>query len=86
MEKQFFNQILANSLIQGNSNHSNQYLAPQIITNQPHDCLWQHLKYELLHCKEFKWAVAFITRDMLTPLKVVLGRARNPDHWNVSRV
>lgn len=72
LEKQFFNQILTNSLISENSNHSNQYLAPQIITNQPHDCLWQHLKYELLHCKKFKWAVAFITRDMLTPLKVVL--------------
>ena len=72
LEKQFFDQILTNSLIQENSNHSNQYLAPQIITNQPNDCLWQHLKYELLHCKEFKWAVAFITRDMLTPLKVVL--------------
>lgn len=72
LEKQFFDQILANSLIQANSNHSNQYLAPQIITNQPQDCLWQHLKYELLHCKEFKWAVAFITRDMLTPLKMIL--------------
>lgn len=72
MEKQFFNQILEKSLIQDNDQNSNQYLAPQIITNKPNDCLWQHLKYELQHCKSFTWAVAFITRDMLTPLKVVL--------------
>lgn len=79
LEKQFFNQVLANSLIQKNSNYTNQYLAPEIITNRSQDCLWHHLKYELLHCKSFRWAVAFITRDMLTPLKVVLKELEAKD-------
>ena len=49
-----------------------QQLTPRLIGNQD-GTIWEMLRYELMNCKSFTWAVAFITSDMLTPLKVVLA-------------
>lgn len=51
----------------------NDYLAPTLLTNREGDHLWDRLKAELKTCRSFKFALAFITQDMLVPLKVVLA-------------
>ncbi|MDN2453641.1 DEAD/DEAH box helicase [Lactobacillus sp. UCMA15818] len=48
-------------------------LLPQLVSNQPNDTMWEHLRYELQTCRSFSFALAFITEDALTPLKVVLA-------------
>lgn len=48
-------------------------LSPQLLTNTPQVPLWLTIRQELLTCQTFTWAVAFITVDMLVPLKVVLA-------------
>ncbi|KRN30671.1 DUF3427 domain-containing protein [Liquorilactobacillus mali] len=48
-------------------------LLPQLVSNQPHDTMWEHIRYELQTCQSFSFALAFITEDALTPLKVVLS-------------
>lgn len=47
-------------------------LGPSLVTNRTGN-IWTSLRYELTTCKSFTWAVAFLTLDMLTPLKVVLA-------------
>lgn len=48
-------------------------LTPQLVTNQADGTIWQTLQDELQHCQHFTWAVAFITTDMLVPLKALLA-------------
>lgn len=60
-----------------NGLYDNRYLgqrllSPSLLGN--HDStIWETIRYELNTCKSFTWAVAFITADMLTPLKVVMA-------------
>lgn len=49
-----------------------QMLVPSLVGND-NGTIWETLRYELVNCKSFTWAIAFITSDMLTPLKVVLA-------------
>lgn len=49
-----------------------QQLTPKVVQNGD-GTIWETLRDELLTCKSFTWTVAFITSDMLTPLKVVLA-------------
>lgn len=46
---------------------------PRLLENDKNDNIWLTLRRELLTCQSFTWAVAFITQDMLVPLKVVLA-------------
>lgn len=48
--------------------------APKLLTNQPTETLWSHLQQELLTCDHFVLAPAFLTVDMLVPLKAILAR------------
>ncbi|MFT9372072.1 DEAD/DEAH box helicase [Liquorilactobacillus hordei] len=48
-------------------------LLPQLVSNQPNDTMWEHIRYELQTCRSFSFALAFITEDALTPLKVILA-------------
>lgn len=72
MEKEYFNNFLQHSLINQDITTENQFLEPKLITNNKNNTLWEHLKFELLHCKSFTWTVAFITADMLVPLKAIM--------------
>lgn len=73
MNEQYFTEIVTNSLINSQNNtEQNRYLQPQLISNNSENSLWSHLIYELKQCKSFVWTVAFITTDMLAPLKLVL--------------
>ena len=50
-----------------------ELLTPKMLVNANDQHIWTSLKQELKTCKSFIWSVAFITLDMLTPLKVVLA-------------
>ena len=46
---------------------------PQLLVNNEQEKIWFTLRRELVTAKSFTWAVAFVTKDMLVPLKVVLA-------------
>lgn len=50
-----------------------ELLGPRLLDNNQHEKIWLTLRNELYSCQSFTWAVAFITQDMLIPLKVVLA-------------
>ncbi|GAA3630246.1 DEAD/DEAH box helicase [Lactobacillus hamsteri] len=50
-----------------------ELLGPQLLANNSDNKIWSTLRDELLKCKSFTWAVAFITQDMLVPFKVVMA-------------
>lgn len=50
-----------------------ELLGPQLLANDSDNKIWSILRDELLTCQSFTWAVAFITQDMLVPLKVVMA-------------
>lgn len=50
-----------------------EILGPSLLSNNHEDKIWLTLRRELLTCQSFTWAVAFITEDMLIPLKVVMA-------------
>ncbi|KRL05447.1 DUF3427 domain-containing protein [Liquorilactobacillus oeni] len=54
-------------------NSATEEFSPRLLSNKKGDTVWDHLKYELQNCSHFTFAVAFITSDMLVPLKVVLA-------------
>ena len=66
---------IKNAILNGlydRSYQGHRQLTPGLIGNED-GTIWETLRYELMNCKSFTWAVAFITSDMLTPLKVVLA-------------
>lgn len=54
-----------------------ELLGPRILGNDAQEKIWFTLREELYSCKSFTWAVAFITQDMLVPLKVALADLAN---------
>ncbi|QNQ81111.1 DUF3427 domain-containing protein [Lactobacillus sp. PV034] len=46
---------------------------PKLLSNNDQEKIWFTLRQELLSAKHFTWAVAFVTRDMLVPFKVVMA-------------
>lgn len=68
-----FQAAVLNGLVDHSSYHGNRVVGPQIITNKPAGTIWATLRQQLLTCNDFTWAVAFITPDMLPPLKLVLA-------------
>lgn len=57
----------------------NDMLAPKLLVNSKEETIWEHLLDEFGVCQSFSIAVAFITKDMLTPFKAVMSElaARN---------
>lgn len=72
MREDIFEKTIKHSLVKSDIHNKNQYVEPQLISNKTDDNLWTHLLYELKHCNSFIWNIAFITKDMLTPLKFIL--------------
>ncbi|MDF7668577.1 DEAD/DEAH box helicase [Lactobacillus sp. ESL0703] len=50
-----------------------ELLSPKLLRNTKTDKIWLTLRQELLTCRNFTWAVAFVTQDMLVPFKVVMA-------------
>lgn len=50
-----------------------ELLTPSLLTNHGQEKIWLTLRHELLTCRHFTWAVAFITTDMLVPFKAILA-------------
>lgn len=50
-----------------------ELFGPRVLGNDAQEKIWFTLREELSSCRSFTWAVAFITQDMLVPLKVVLA-------------
>ena len=46
---------------------------PKILKNDKLEKIWFTLRQELVTSKHFTWAVAFVTRDMLVPFKLVMA-------------
>lgn len=68
-------EVLKNAILNGlySQNYlGHEALNPQILLNNDVNNIWFTLRRELLTCKSFDWTVAFITQDMLVPLKAVL--------------
>lgn len=72
MENKIFNDAILSSLVD-NTFLGNKQIGPDILTNTEDESIWLTLKQELLNCSSFTWAVAFITQDMLVPLKVLMS-------------
>ena len=70
MDKTLKNAILNGLYDEKYLGHEN--LSPKLLTNEKQDNIWLTLRQELLTCKSFTWAVAFITEDMLVPFKLVM--------------
>lgn len=70
-EKATIKNAILNGLYDRNY-QGHQQFTPKLIGNED-GTIWETLRYELMNCKSFTWAVAFITSDMLTPLKVILA-------------
>lgn len=64
--------ILA-SLYDTNYTDKTEY-APRLVTNTPNETLWEELQQELLTCDRFVLAPAFISLEMLVPLKATLAK------------
>ena len=70
MDNETLKEAMLNGLYAaGYSGH--ELLTPKMLVNANDQHIWTSLKQELKTCKSFIWSVAFITLDMLTPLKVV---------------
>ena len=57
-----------------------ELLGPRILGNDAQEKIWFTLREELYSCKSFTWAVAFITQDMLVPLKDRKSTRLNSSH------
>ncbi|WEV39762.1 DEAD/DEAH box helicase [Lactobacillus sp. ESL0681] len=70
------NELLQDAILNGlydPSYSGHEALRPQLLQNTKNNNIWLTLRQELLTCNSFTWAVAFVTQDMLVPLKVVLA-------------
>lgn len=73
MEK---HEVIKNAILNGLYSQrypGHELLTPQLLSNNQAGTIWQTLQDELQNCHHFTWAVAFITADMLVPLKAVLA-------------
>lgn len=69
----YLQQTLINAFLDKQASGANEKYQPRLLTNEKEETIWQHLKDQLESCQSFTLAVAFISLDMLTPLKVVLA-------------
>lgn len=51
----------------------NEMLTPKLLVNSEQETIWEHLLDEFAVCQSFSIAVAFITKDMLTPFKAAMS-------------
>ncbi|GBG95609.1 helicase [Ligilactobacillus salitolerans] len=72
-ENHDLSQAILHGLLDQQRYSSNEMLAPKLLVNTAQETIWEHLLDEFETCLTFSIAVAFITRDMLTPFKAVLS-------------
>lgn len=72
MNSSVLQDAILNGLVSGQY-QGNALLGPQLLTNNQSTTIWQAVRQELLTCNGFTWSVAFITLDMLVPLKAVMA-------------
>lgn len=72
-------QAVLHGLLDQQQYAANEMLAPKLLVNTKHETIWEHLLDEFGTCQSFSIAVAFITKDMLTPFKAMMNElaARN---------
>ncbi|WP_282805282.1 DUF3427 domain-containing protein [Lactobacillus isalae] len=66
-------EAILNGLYDKNENKGNEFISPQLVSNDEQDKIWFTLRQELMSCTSFTWAVAFISENMLVPFKVVMS-------------
>lgn len=66
-------EAILNGLYDKNKNKGNEFISPQLVSNDEQDKIWFTLRQELMSCTSFTWAVAFISENMLVPFKVVMS-------------
>lgn len=64
---------ILNGYVDQKENYAAAEFSPQLLNNSQQETVWERIRYELNNCSTFTFAVAFITDDMLTPLKAVLA-------------
>lgn len=64
---------ILNGYVDQNQNYAADEFSPQLLNNSEQDTVWERIRTELNSCSGFTFGVAFITDDILTPLKVVLA-------------
>lgn len=70
------NKILKDALLNGFYDPKypgQEMVSPRLLVNDAENKIWLVLRQELLTCRSFIWAVAFITEDMLVPFKAVMA-------------
>lgn len=78
-EENELSQAVLHGLLDAQSYATNEELTPRLLVNNSEETVWEHLLDEFDNCQSFSIAVAFITKDMLTPFKAVMSdlAARN---------
>ena len=66
-------EAILNGLYNKNKNNGNEFLSPQLVSNDKENKIWFTLRQELLSATSFTWAVAFISENMLVPFKLVMS-------------
>lgn len=66
-------EAILNGLYDKNENKGNEFISPQLVSNDEQDKIWFTLRQELMSCTSFTWAVAFISENMLVPFKLVMS-------------
>ena len=66
-------EAILNGLYNKDKNNGNEFLSPQLVSNDKENKIWFTLRQELLSSTSFTWAVAFISENMLVPFKLVMS-------------
>ena len=66
-------EAILNGLYDKDKNNGNEFLSPQLVSNDKENKIWFTLRQELLSATSFTWAVAFISENMLVPFKLVMS-------------
>ena len=66
-------EAILNGLYDKDKNNGNEFLSPQLVSNDQENKIWFTLRQELLSATSFTWAVAFISENMLVPFKLVMS-------------
>lgn len=66
-------EAILNGLYNRDENKGNEFISPQLVSNNDEDKFWFSLRQELMTCKSFTWVVAFISENMLVPFKLVMS-------------
>ena len=57
-------EAILNGLYDKDKNNGNEFLSPQLVSNDQENKIWFTLRQELLSATSFTWAVAFISENI----------------------